>query len=279
MDGSGFMSNYSGVLASLADTYITQKNAQKSVEYQNWYNEPKNQVARMHAAGLSPWSYGGDGNTSASPVYAPSGLSDSISKAESNRIANRQVDVQENLSEAQKLKEESQAKVNDTLARTNEVLLKYLPESEQQRIRQMRTGSDMIEKQVSRYDEQVNESIELQKSQRTANYANSRAADASTKRINTMLQWEVKEAQSRISFNKQQIATLKTQANLNDKQCANLGVLMSKSRKEIEKIGAESWALKHSNEIWQKTGVKPGTPAWTAVVDVLGSVVNQFGPD
>lgn len=279
MAGNGFMADYMGVVSKLADTYITQKNAQTMQRDMNEYNSPKNQIARLHAAGLSPWSYSGEGNTSAQPVFNPSDISGSISQFAQNRIAQRQVDVQEDLASAQKLKEESQAKVNDTLARTNEVLLRYLPESEQQRIRSMQTGSDYTEKQSARYDETIDQQLKLQKSQETLNYSNSDAAKASTKRINTMLNWEVKEAQSRIAFNTQQIATLKTQAKLNDKQCANLGVLTSKYRSEIQKLGAETWALRHSNEIWKKCGVKPGTPAWTAVVDVLGSVINQFGPE
>lgn len=273
------MGGYMQVVGSLLDTYLTQKNAQRNMEYQNDYNDPASQVARLRGAGLTPWSVNANGNLSAQPVLGQSNIAGALGTAEQNRIAARQVDVQENLAVAQKLKEESQAKVNDTLARTNEVLLRYLPESERQRIRSMSSGSDYTEKQTARYDETIDQQLKLQKSQETLNYSNSDAAKASTKRINTMLTWEVKEAQSRIAFNTQQIATLKTQANLNDKQCANLGVLTSKYRSEIQKLGAETWALRHSNEIWKKCGVKPGTPAWTAVVDVLGSVLNQFGPE
>lgn len=71
---------------------------------------------------------------------------------------------------------------------------------------------------------------------------------------------------------------MKTQANLNTEQTKNLGVLSNKYRFEIKKLGVETWAEKHSNEIWQKCGVKPGTPAWTAVIDILGAVINQYVP-
>lgn len=277
MSGNGFMSEYMGVVSALADTAITQHNAQRTMEYQNDYNSPKNQIARMHAAGLSPWSYQGQGNTSAQPVYSPSNISGAVSSAVQNRIAERQVDVQENLSQAQKMKEESQAKVNDTLARTNEVLLRYLPESERQRIRAMSIGSDYTEKQTARYDEQVNENINTQKSQQALNYANSDRAKADVNRIKQLLPLETRKMIADTKETYANIGVLKTQADLNNSQIANVISMFIKNMEESDKIGLENWMLSYQKEIIKKTGIKPGTPPWTALTDMFARIRHDLG--
>lgn len=277
MAGNGFMSEYMGVVSSLADTAITQHNAQRSMEYQNDYNHPKNQIARMHAAGLSPWSYQGQGNTSAQPVYNPSNISGAVSSAVQNRIAERQVDVQENLSQAQKMKEESQAKVNDTLARTNEILLRYLPESESERIRSMRTGSDFNEKQIGRYDEEVTENINTQKSQQALNYANSDRAKADVDRIKKLLPLEVRKMVADTKETYANIGVLKTQADLNNSQIANVLSMFIKNMEEVDKIGLETWMMNYQKEIIKKTGIKPGTAPWTALTDMFARIRYDLG--
>ena len=216
------MGSYMQVVGSLLDTYLTQKNAQRNMEYQNEYNDPANQVARLRGAGLTPWSVNASGNLSAQPVLGQSNIAGALGTAEQNRIASRQVDVQEDLAAAQKMKEESQAKVNDTLARTNEVLLRYLPDSERQRIRSMQTGSDYTEKQIGRYDEQVTQSLYLQKSQEFQNYVNSAKVLTDIKRIETLLPVEVRKMESDMSLNRANVAYLKTQCDLNDKQIARI---------------------------------------------------------
>lgn len=133
------ISPYLEIAGAVIDRVQQAKQAKSMMEYQNDYNSPKNQVARLHAAGLSPWSFNPNGNQSAQPVFNTGGsIAESMSRAQSNKIADRQLDIQENLSKAQAEKERSQSSVNQTLAETNRLLLKYLPLSEEERIRAMR---------------------------------------------------------------------------------------------------------------------------------------------
>lgn len=267
------------VIGQLADKYISYSQARAMQNDMNEYNDPRNQIARMKAAGLSPWNFSGDGNTAAQPVLGESKLGESIGAVADRAIAKRQTEAQVALAHAQ-------AEQTRSLTETNRTLLKYLDESEQSRIENQKADTRVKNvqeaseaKRVSRYDEQVDQQLKLQKAQQVYQYSISEKCKAETVRINRLLAWEIKEAKQRINLSQEQVATLKTQGKLNEKQCANLGVLMNKSRAEIKKLGVETWAMQHSNEIWQKVGVKPGTPAWTAVVDVLGAVVNQFGPE
>lgn len=265
-------------VGSLFDKYINYSQARSMQQDMNEYNEPRRQIARLHEAGLSPWSYSGDGNTAAQPVLGDSRLAENLGSIADRSIQKRQVDANVKLAAAQ----EEQTR---SLAETNKTLLKYLDESEQQRLNNLGASTGNLlqnteesKKRVERYDEQVNADISLKKANEAAQYAQSDKCKAETNRINRMLSWEIKEAKQRILFSNEQIAVLKTQANLNTEQTKNLGVLSSKYRSEINKLGVETWAEKHSNEIWQKCGVKPGTPAWTAVIDILGAVINQYVP-
>lgn len=274
------------VIGSLFDKYISYGQARSMQNDMNEYNSPVQQIARMRQAGLSPWNYTGDGNTAAQPVMSDSKLGESLGSVADRSIAKHQVEAQIKLAEAQ-------AKQTESLTKTNDTLLKYLDESEQERIKNTKANTENLiqssgllgsqksetDKRVSRYDEQVDATIQQQKAAATLQYANSKLAVAETKRINRLISWEVKEAKQRIELSKEQVAVLKTQGKLNNKQISSLGVVMAKNRAEIQKIGAETWAQKHSNIIWQKCGVKPGTPAWTAVVDVLGSNVTYNLPD
>lgn len=266
-------------VGSIFDRYISYSQARSMQNDMNEYNNPQSQVARMRSAGLSPWNFNGEGNQAAQPVLSDSGLGNALGSIADRSIVKRQADAQIDLAKSQAEQTRSQTRTIDTL-------LKYLDESEQVRLENQRADTRVKNvteaseaKKVSRYDEQVDQDIKLKKATEAYYYAQTDNCKASTNRINRLLSWEIKESKQRISLSKQQVAVLKTQGKLNDKQCANLGVLMNKSRAEIKKIGVETWAQQHSNEIWQKVGVKPGTPAWTAVVDVLGSVINQFGPE
>lgn len=272
------MAPYLEVVGALADRVLTNTHAMRMMDYQNEYNEPVKQVQRLHAAGLSPWSYSGEGNTSAQPVYNNSGsLAESISRANSNQIAKRQVEVQENLSKAQANREESQARVNDTLAETNRVLLKYLPESEQQRIRSMSSQSDYTERQTARYDEQVDQNIANQKSQEALNYANSDRARADIKRINRLLPHEVGKIIAETDQIRENIGVLKTQADLNNAQISNTVSMFIKNMEEVDKIGLENWMMKYQKSIIEKTGIKPGTPPWTALTDMFARIRHDLG--
>lgn len=275
MDGS--LGGYQ-MVGQFLDKYISYSQARAMQNDMNEYNSPVNQVARLRQAGLSPWVMNGDGNQSAQPVITDSKLGESLGAISDRSIAKHQADAQIKLAYAQAKQTESQTRTIDTL-------LKYLDESEQVRIENQRqdTSNKLTEqaetaKRVSRYDEQVNTDIALKKQTETYYYAQSEKCQAETTRINRLLSWEIKESKQRIALSKQQVAVLKTQGKLNEKQCANLGVLMNKSKAEIRKLGVETWAQQHSNEIWQKCGVKPGTPAWTAVIDVLGSVITEYVP-
>lgn len=266
-------------VGSFLDKYISYSQARSMQNDMNQYNDPSQQIARMGRAGLSPWNYSGDGNTSAQPVISDSKLGESLGQIADRKLANRQLDIQENLSNAQ-------AEQTRSLTETNRTLLKYLDQSEKERIKNIGASTGNLlqsteesKKRVQRYDEQVDTDISLKKANEAYQYAQTDNCKAQTNRINRLLSWEIKEASQRIKFSNEQISVLRTQANLNTEQTKNLGVLSSKYRSEIRKLGVETWAQKHSNEIWQKVGVKPGTPAWTAVVDILGSVINQFGPE
>ena len=104
------MAPYMQVAGALADRVLSNTHAMRMMDYQNEYNDPKNQIARMHAAGLSPWSYQAQGNTSAQPVYNTQGsLGEALGQAESNRISEHQVQVQERLAESQARQNDSQA--------------------------------------------------------------------------------------------------------------------------------------------------------------------------
>lgn len=272
---NGFMGNYMSIVGSLADTYITQKNAQKFMEYQNDYNDPSSQVARLHGAGLTPWSVNANGNTSAQPVLGQSNISGAISSAQQNRIAERQVDVQQDLASAQKLKEESQAKVNDTLARTNEILLRYLPESEKQRIRSMQTGSDYTEKQIGRYDEQVTQSLYLQKSQEFQNYVNSAKVLTDIKRIETLLPVEVRKMESDMSLNRANVAYLKTQCDLNDKQIARITEEIVRIRAEADKSGSDAFIKGQLVKFLKDLGVAVGSSQYQNIEDYMYQQIKQ----
>lgn len=266
------------MVGSFLDRYITYSQARTMQNDMNEYNDPRHQISRMQAAGLSPWNYSGDGNTAAQPVLGDSRIAENLGSIADRSIQKRQVDAQVKLAAAQ----EEQTR---SLAETNKTLLRYLDESELARIKNLGASTENLlqntaesQKRVSRYDEQVNVDIALKKANETMLYAQTDKCKAETNRINRLLSWEIKEFKQRIQFSNEQIAVLKTQANLNIEQTKNLGVLSSKYRSEIKKLGVETWAEKHSNEIWQKCGVKPGTPAWTAVIDILGSVINQYVP-
>lgn len=265
-------------VGSFFDKYISYSQARAMQNDMNEYNSPVRQVARLRQAGLSPWNYAGDGNQSAQPVVSDSKLAESLGSIADRGIAKRQADAQIKLAE-------SQAEQTKSLTRTNDTLLKYLDESERERIDNTKASTGNlnastaeIAKRVSRYDEQVNQDLAQKKAGELLSYSQSAECKALTNRINRMLAFEIKESKSRVSVNDAQIATLKTQADLNNKQVENLTSMIAKNAVEINKIGVEIWALRHSNQIWQKTGVKPGTPAWTAIIDVLGAVINEYVP-
>lgn len=269
---------YLQVVGALADKVITNASAARNMEYQNEYNEPKRQIARMRAAGLSPWSYSGEGNTSAQPVYNPSGsIGDALGSAESNRIANRQLDIQENLSSAQADRERSQSEVNKSLAETQRVLLRYLPESEQQRIRNMSANSDYTEHQVARYDEAIDQQLAVQKSQEALNYANSDRAREDIVRIKRLLPHEISKLIAETDHLRTDIGVLKTQADLNNAQISNVTSMFIKNMEEVDRIGLENWMLKYQKSIIEKTGIKPGTPPWTALTDMFARIRHDLG--
>lgn len=269
---------YLQVVGALADTVVTNASAARNMEYQNEYNEPKKQIARMRAAGLSPWSYSGEGNTSAQPVFNPSGsIGDALGSAESNRIANRQLDIQENLSSAQAERERSQSEVNKSLAETQRVLLRYLPESEKQRIRNMASSSEYNEHQSARYDEAIDQQLAVQKSQEALNYANSDRAREDINRIKRLLPHEESKLIAETQALKANIGVLKTQANLNNAQLLNVTSLFVKNMEEVDRIGLENWMLKYQKSIIEKTGIKPGTPPWTALTDMFARIRYDLG--
>lgn len=267
------------MVGSFFDKYINYSQARAMQSDMNEYNSPVNQVRRLRQAGISSWAMNPDGNTSAQPVLSgDQSVSSAIGSIADRSIARRQVDAQVALAHAQAKQTESQTRTIDTL-------LNYLDESERERIDNLRAstghlnaGTAEIAKHVSRYDEQVDTEIRLKQAQEVNTYAQTDNCKVLTNRINRLLRYEIKEVSSRVRLNNQQVATLKTTAKLNDKQISNLSVLMAKSNREIQKLGIENWASKHSNDIWQKTGVKPGTPAWTAIIDVIGSVINEYLP-
>lgn len=278
MAGYGDYMSGAQVVGSFIDNYMKYQMSRTMQQDMNEYNSPSAQVSRLRAAGISPWMVNPQGNTAAQPVMTESNIGSSIGSVADRQIAMRQVDAQARLADAQSEQTKSQTRTIDTL-------LKYLDESERERIDNIKADTSLKNvstaegaRRISRYDEQVDTDIRLKQAQEVNVYAQTDNCKALTNRINRLLRYEIREVSSRISLNTQQVATLKTVAELNDKQVANLSVLMAKSRMEIQKLGIENWANKHSNDIWQKTGVRPGTPAWTAVIDVLGSVINEFLP-
>ena len=272
------MGEYMQVVGALADRVLSNTHAMRMMDYQNEYNDPKNQIARMHAAGLSPWSYQGDGNTSAQPVYNSSGsLSEALGQVESNRISAHQVQVQERLAESQARQSDSQARVNESLANTNNKLLQYLDSKEQATIRGINASADESAKRAARYDEQVDQNIQTQKSQEVLNYANSERADADVKRINELLDHEVHKMVAETDQIRENIAVLKTQANLNNAQLLNVTSMFVKNMEEVDQIGLENWMLKYQKSIIEKTGIKPGTPPWTALTDMFARIRHDLG--
>lgn len=262
-------------VASFFDKWINYSQARAMQEDMNEYNSPKNQVARLRAAGLSPWSVNPGINQAAQPVFGESKLAESFGAVADRRMMNRQLDIQENLAKAETAEKISNAEVNRTLAATNNILLKYLPESEQQRIRGLIAQATESEKRVSRYDEEVNQNIATQKSVEIMNYVNSGKALADTNRINRLVEYEVKEAASRIKVNENQVAYLKSMCKLNNQQVAQVIALISKTQKEAEKIGAEAWLEKYKNKITQRSGIRPGTPPWTSLSDAISKILSE----
>lgn len=276
------MAGYAGYMggqavASMIDNAMQYGMTRSMMQYQNDYNSPVNQVNRLKAAGLSSWNINPSGNTSAQPVVMPSNISSAVGSEADRRLSSRQLDIQENLSSAQADRERSQSDVNQTLAETNRMLLKYLPKSEEERIRSMKTGSDYTEKQISRYDETIDQQLKTQKSQEVVNYANSERAKADVNRIKSLLPHEVSKLIAETNELYANIAVLKTQADLNNAQISNTISMFIKNMEEVDKIGLESWMMKYQKTIIEKTGIKPGTPPWTALTDMFARIRYDLG--
>ena len=264
-------------VASMIDNAMQYGMTRSMMQYQNDYNSPVNQGNRLKAAGLSSWNINPSGNTSAQPVVMPSNISGAIGSEADRRLSSRQLDIQENLSSAQAERERSQSSVNQTLAETNRMLLKYLPQSEEERIRSMKTGSDYTEKQMSRYDESIDQQLNTQKSQEALNYSNSERAKADVNRIKSLLPYEVSKLIAETDELYANIAVLKTQADLNNAQISNTISMFIKNMEEVDKIGLESWMMKYQKTIIEKTGIKPGTPPWTALTDMFARIRYDLG--
>lgn len=276
------MAGYAGYMggqavASMIDNAMQYGMTRSMMQYQNDYNSPVNQVNRLKAAGLSSWNINPSGNTSAQPVVMPSNISSAVGSEADRRLSDRQLDIQENLSSAQAARERSQSDVNQTLAETNRMLLKYLPKSEEERIRSMKIGSDYTEKQISRYDETIDQQLNTQKSQEALNYANSERAKVDVNRINTLLPYEVGKILADTAEVRANIGVLKTQAQLNNAQISNTISMFIKNMEEVDKIGLESWMMKYQKTIIEKTGIKPGTPPWTALTDMFARIRYDLG--
>lgn len=150
-------------VASFFDKYITYSQARSMQNDMNEYNNPSHQIARMQAAGLSPWNYSGDGNTSAQPVLGDSRIAENLGSIADRSIQKRQVDAQVKLASAQ----EEQTR---SLTETNKTLLKYLDDSERARIKNLGASTGNLiqsteesKKRVERYNEQVDTDIALKK--------------------------------------------------------------------------------------------------------------------
>ena len=206
------------MIGQFFDKYISYSQARAMQNDMNEYNSPVNQAARLRQAGISPWQMTGEGNQAAQPVVTDSKLGESLGAIADRGIAKHQAEAQIKLANAQAKQTESQTRTIDTL-------LKYLDESERERIdntkaqtHNLNVSTEEIGKRVSRYDEQVDTDIALKKQTEAYYYAQSDKAKAETNRINRMLSWEIKEAKSRIHVNENQVAVLKTQCNLNTHQ-------------------------------------------------------------
>ena len=271
------MDSYSGYQAvgQFFDKWITYSQARAMQNDMNEYNSPREQVARLRAAGLSPWSVNPGANQAAQPVFGESKLGDAFGSIADRQLAKRQIDIQDKIATADVSEKESQAKINETLANMNNILLKYLPESEQQRIRSQKASPSVNEKTAARYDEAIDQNIATQRSAEYLNYLNGDKVAADTERVRALLPKEIEKAESEILVNRQNVAYLKTMCRMNEKQIANLTELITKTKNEAEKIGAEAWLQKYKNRITEKTGVIPGTPAWTALSDMVTSHISS----
>ena len=141
----------------------------------------------------------------------------------------------------------------------------------------MSANSDYTEHQAARYDEAIDQQLEVQKSQQALNYANSDRAREDIKRIKRLLPHEVSKLIAETQELRTNIGVLKTQANLNNAQLLNVTSLFVKNMEEVERIGLENWMLKYQKSIIEKTGIKPGTPPWTALTDMFARIRHDLG--
>lgn len=276
---AGALGSFAQVAGSLGDTVINHYFANRMMEYQNDYNSPKNQAARLRAAGLSSWSINPQGNTSAQPILGNSDIGSSVGQAVSNSIADRQLDIQSKQADAAIERERAQADVQKTMAQTNRVLLKYLDQSEQLRLKGSEISNKLLSKQEQFYDETARQNINTQKSVEVLNYVNSGKASMETKRIERLLPYETRKFMSDINLNYQQIANLKVTAQLTNQQIANLVQDLEHSKAEVRKLGAETWLAKYRNRMLEKLGVTPGSSPWTAASDVVTSAIYRFSDE
>lgn len=276
---AGALGSFAQVAGSLGDTVINHYFANRMMEYQNDFNSPKNQAARLRAAGLSGWSINPQGNTSAQPILGNSDLGTNIGQAVSNSIADRQLDIQRKQADAAIEREKAQADVSRTMANTNRVLLKYLDESERLRLKGSELQNENLSKQNQYYDENARQNIATQKSVEVLNYVNSGKAMADTKRVERLLSYEQRKLFSEINLNYQTITNLKENAKLTIQQVKNLIQDLTKSKEEVKKIGAETWLAKYRNRVIDKLGVIPGSSAWSAVSDVISSAIYRFSEE
>lgn len=276
---AGALGAFAQVAGSLGDTVINHYFANRMMEYQNDYNSPKNQAARLRAAGLSSWSINPQGNTSAQPILGNSDIGSSVGNAVTNSIAERQLDIQSKQADAAIERERAQADVQRTMANTNRVLLKYLDESEQLRLKGSEISNMLLSKQEQYYDETARQNINTQKSVEVLNYVNSGKAAMETKRIERLLPYESRKFMSDINLNYQQIANLKVTAKLTNQQIANLVQDLEHSKAEVRKLGAETWLAKYRNKIIEKLGVTPGSSPWNAASDVVTSAIYRFSEE
>ena len=276
---AGALGAFAQVAGGIGDTVINHYFANRMMEYQNDYNSPKNQAARLRAAGLSSWSINPQGNTSAQPILGNSDIGTNVGSAVSNSIADRQLDIQSKQADAAIERERAQADVQKTMAETNRVLLKYLDESEKLRLKGSEISNEYLSKQSKYYDETVRQNIATQKSVEALNYVNSGKAMADTKRVERLLSYEERKLFSEINLNYQTITNLKENAKLTIQQVKNLIQDINKSKEEVKKIGAETWLAKYKNRMLEKLGVTPGSSPWAAASDVVTSAIYRFSEE
>lgn len=276
---AGALGAFAQVAGSLGDTVINHYFANRMMEYQNDYNSPKNQAARLRAAGLSSWSINPQGNTSAQPILGNSDIGSSVGNAVTNSIAERQLDIQSKQADAAIERERAQADVQRTMANTNRVLLKYLDESEQLRLKGSEISNKLLSKQVQYYDDTARQNINTQKSVEVLNYVNSGKAAMESKRIERLLPYESRKFMSDINLNYQQIANLKVTAQLTNQQIANLVQDIERSKADVRKLGAETWLAKYRNKMVEKLGVTPGSSPWNAASDFVTSAIYRFSEE